>query len=289
MDILIDVGGSSIEIKPVMRGVLSSQTKSVKTKSREEFYQQIAQVIQAENPSERVEGIAISLSGEYDYEHETVVSCFWNPYLADGQATDKLVDDLKHRFDCEDVYIVNDGDAHALAYKEFYAQKGQKLGGAVNLSLGTSVGFGLLDRQGNLLHNCEGHNWEIGPMQLETDASDKHLYSALGDPGLSELERRHGTPNCYIFYGQRLCHFLARDLVSVFHPKFIGLSGGIVSRHLEEIKEGIRRECESRNLCKPGQPLEGVQIDLFPEEDYVMRGLICLLKEKREWKTEFAG
>ena len=171
--------------------------------------------------------------------------------------------------------IVNDGDAHVLALKETYVRKSgvSKFGAAVNLSLGTSVGFGVLDRDGNLLHTCQGHNWEIGNLRIDTREKNKDLCWALGSEGLKSLEDKKEVADPYVHYGHRLCNFLGGMLAPVFHPRIIGLSGGIVAGHREKIKEGIQRECEYRNypaLCN-------VEIYLSPNKDSVMLGLSALL------------
>ena len=171
--------------------------------------------------------------------------------------------------------IVNDGDAHVLALKETYVRKSgvSKFGAAVNLSLGTSVGFGVLDRDGNLLHTCQGHNWEIGNLRIDTREKNKDLCWALGSEGLKSLEDKKEVADPYVHYGHRLCTFLGGMLAPVFHPRIIGLSGGIVAGHREKIKEGIQRECEYRNypaLCN-------VEIYLSPNKDSVMLGLSALL------------
>ncbi len=277
MQILIDVGGSGVKIKRCEKGVLDPNVHSLKPTSREEFYSFISAMAQKEGNSSTadINGIAVSICGEYDYGKEEVLSCWHYPFLKGS-----LRDDLRKRFHCRNVHVVNDGDAHALALKVEYAQKGRGCPtSAVNLSLGTAVGFGLLDCKGDLLHNCQGHNWEVGNWQCDTRESIKDLYSALGSPGLRSLEAQHGrSPNAYIYYGHRLCHFLGRDLVPLFHPKIIGLSGGIVAGHYQEIVEGIRRECEMSNYLAPGQPLNGVHIHLSNNKDSVMLGLAELLE-----------
>jgi predicted NBD/HSP70 family sugar kinase len=132
-----------------------------------------------------VTGIAISLCGEYDYVNEEVVRCFAYPFLVG-----KLRDNLKERFGCGNVWIVNDGDAHALALKSYYKQRGKSSASAISLSLGTGVGFGILDWKGELLHMCRGHDWDVGSWQCDTRASNKTLYWALGSQGLMELEEK---------------------------------------------------------------------------------------------------
>lgn len=281
MKILVDVGGSGVKIKRYENGVLDPDVHSFKPTSRIEFYSCIFEMATKGDESD-IEGIAVSICGEYDYGKEEVLSCWRYPFLKG-----KLRDDLEKEFDCWNVHVVNDGDAHALALKAEYVQDGFSCpSSAVNLSLGTAVGFGLLDCKGDLLHTCQGRNWEVGNWQCDTRESTKDLYSALGSPGLSSLEERHGSPIAYIYYGQRLCHFLGRDLVPLFRPKIIGLSGGIIAGHFQEIDEGIRRECEKSRYREPGNPLYGVVIHLSHEKDSVMLGLTELL-EGNAMKTLF--
>ena len=291
MKILIDIGGSGVKIKRCENGVLDPDVYSFKPTSRTEFYSCIMEFYDdvscisekgGDSSMPDIYGIAVSICGEYDYGKEEVLSCWHYPFLKG-----KLRDDLEKEFDCWNVHVVNDGDAHALALKAEYVRDGFACPtSAVNLSLGTAVGFGLLDCRGDLLHTCQGHNWEIGNWQCDTRENTKDLYSALGSPGLSNLEKQHGSHNAYIHYGQRLCHFLGRDLVPLFRPKIIGLSGGIVAGHYQEIEEGIRRECEKSHYRESGNPLEGVVIHLSHEKDSVMLGLAELL-EGNAMKTLF--
>jgi len=262
-----------VKIKRYVQGVLR-HTYPFKPTSLEEFYKCIEDMAKDNKPSAdpQVTGIAISLCGEYDYINEEVISCWAYPFLIG-----RLKDNLVERFKCQNIHIVNDGDAHALALKSVYVQRGLHSESAINLSLGTAVGFGILDWRGNLLHTCQGHNWEVGHWQCDTKAIHKEQCWALGSQGLKSLEEEYGAPNAYIYYGQRLCHFLGRDLIPIFHPKIIGLSGGIAAAHFQDIEEGIRRECEIRGYCAHGAPLSGIDIYLSPEKDSVMRGLADLL------------
>lgn len=276
MKLLIDCGGSGVKIKRYVGGVLRS-THQFKPKTREGFYNRIEEMAKDGNPvaEPRIAGMAISICGEYDYVNEEVKTCWFYPFLIG-----RLRSDLVKRYRCDNVHIVNDGDAHVLALKQAYAEKGQKLASAINLSLGTSVGCGILDWRGELLHTCQGHNWEVSSWRCETSEENKNLYSALGNEGLERLEEKHGSSDAYIFYGQRLCHFLGRDLVPLFRPRLIGLSGGIAVAHAEEIREGIRRECELKHLCEVGKPLAGVGFHFSSEKDSVYKGLVGLLDQE---------
>ena len=274
MNLLVDCGGSGVKIRTYVEGVINPRTHRFKPKTLDEFFKCLEEVANDNHPSPppHVTGIAISICGEYDYVNEEVLGCWAYPFLKG-----KLKNNLNDRFNCGNVWIVNDGDAHALALKSAYKQNGVSSESAINLSLGTAVGFGILDWKGELLHTCRGHNWEVGNWQCDTRARNKAQYWALGSQGLKVLEEQYGDPYAYIFYGHRLCHFFGRDLAPVFHPKIIGLSGGIVAAHFKDIEEGIRRECEERHYCESGGPLEGIDIFLSPEMDSVMRGLADLV------------
>ena len=274
MKLLVDCGGSGVKIRRYVRGVLRPHTYTFTPKTLEEFFWCLEHMARDNNPSADpyVTGIAISICGEYDYVNEELVRCFFYPFLI-GKLREKLME----RFKCKNVRIVNDGDAHVLALRYFRKQKGLGYDSAINLSLGTYVGFGILDWRGNLLHACSGHNWEVGDWQCDTRASNKNQSWALGSGGLRELEEQHGSPAAYIDYGHRLCHFFGRDLAPIFHPKIIGLSGGIVAEHSKEIEEGIWRECEARQYQASGGPLNGVEIFLSQERNSVMMGLVDIL------------
>ena len=294
MKLLVDCGGSGIKIRRCIRGELGPDTHRFKPKALEEFYKCLEKMATDGNPSfhSRVTGIGISVCGKYDYSNEEVKTCYFYPFLIG-----RLKEWLKERFKCEDVRIVNDGDAHVLALKSIYEQNGLRLANAINLSLGTSVGFGILDSTGDLLHTCHGHNWEVSNWLCDTRAGNKMLYWALGSNGLLALEKQHGSPKAFIYYGERLCHFLGHDLAlnlgrnpaSNFRPKVIGLSGGIVVAHYNDIEEGIRRECEKRNYCASGGPLDGVDIYLSTEQDSVMRGLAVLVDQGEKSGLESAS
>ena len=276
MNLLVDCGGSGVKIRRYVKGILQPDTHRFAPKSFEEFCKCLGDMARDGNPSAHphVTGIAIAICGAYDYVTEAVLNCWAYPFLIG-----RLKDKLKERFKCENVRVVNDGDAHVLALRSVRKQKGMSSNSAINLALGTAVGFGILDWKGNLLHTCRGHNWEVGNWQCDTSARNKAQYWALGSQGLRALEEKHGSPNAYIYYGERLCHFLGRDLVPVFHPRIIGISGGILAAHFDDIKEEIRRECETRRYCARGGSLDGIEIYLSPEKDSVMKGLADLLDQ----------
>ena len=266
--LLIDCGGSGVKIN--VQGNLCS----FKPSSLDEFYKCIEDMVNDNNSSTEahIAGIAVSVCGEYDYINEEVTICPAYPFLVG-----RLKDNLIKRFKCSNVHIVNDGDAHVLALKTIYAQEGKSCASAINLSLGTAVGFGILDWKGELLHTCQGCNWELDNWKCDTTATHKELCWALGSNGLRKLEEEYGDNQAYIYFGQRLCHFLGRDLANVFHPQTIGISGGIVAAHFNEIEEGIKRECELHGYREPGGSLHGVDIRLFTERHSVMKGLASLL------------
>lgn len=275
MKILIDIGGSGVKIKRCSQGRLHPETQRFKPTTFDEFCVAISQVAK-EGKKSAVEGVAISLAGEYDYANEEVTRCCSYPFLVG-----KLRNRLASRFKCR-VRIVNDGDAHVLAlknrYKEDIGLGGVKLRSAVNFALGTGVAFGILDQKGNLLHSCRGYNWEVGNWQCDSRAPNKDLWWALGSNGLSDLEDRLGSPQAYRTFGARLCYFLGHNFVPVFRPKVIGLSGGIVVGHSSEIIVGFQDECKARGFRGEQGPLRDVVVNWSCDEDFVMLGLEKLVK-----------
>ena len=282
MKILIDVGGSGVKIKRYSQGRLQPETQRFKPTTFDEFCDAISQVAKEGESStdSAVEGIAISLAGEYDYANEEVTRCCSYPFLVG-----KLRNRLAGRFKCR-VRIVNDGDAHVLAlenrYKEQYRGLGLnravKLRSAVNFALGTGVAFGILDQNGNLLHSCRGYNWEVGNWQCDSRAPNKDLWWALGSNGLRDLEDRLGSPQAYRTFGARLCYFLGHNFVPVFRPKVIGLSGGIVAGHFLDIMAGFQDECDARGFRGEHGSLRDIVINWSDDENFVMLGLEKLVK-----------
>ena len=271
MKILIDVGGSGVKIKRYLQGRLQPATQRFKPTTFDEFCDAISQVAK-EGKKSAVEGIAISLAGEYDYANEEVTRCCSYPFLVG-----KLRNRLASRFKCR-VRIVNDGDAHVLALKNSYKERHLDLGSAVNFALGTGVAFGILDQKGKLLHSCRGYNWEVGNWQCDSRAPNKDLWWALGSNGLSDLEDRLGRPQAYRTFGARLCYFLGHNFVPVFRPKVIGLSGGIVTGHISDIKAGFEDECNARGFRGEWGSLRDIVINWSWDEDFVMLGLEKLIK-----------
>lgn len=271
--LLVDVGGSGVKIRRLIGDVPVGGTHKFRPESREAFYECLRTMAKdAHGRVLPIAGIAVSLAGEYDYVNERAISCYHWPFLVG-----ELRKDLMGVFACQNVHIVNDGDAHLLALKALFARdRGVNLTQAINMSLGTAVGFGVLDCKGELLHTCQGHNWEVSGWHCDTTAKVDEMYWALGSEGLREMESKHPGRDAYVYYGQRLCHFLSRDLVPLFRPRTIGLSGGIAAAHREEILEGIERECQMKNLRSQGV-LDGVEICVLAERDTVMTGLAGML------------
>lgn len=273
MKILVEIGGSGVRIRRLAHGQLREHTYLFKgISSCDMLFEKIYEMAQDNKPgTPEITGIAVSVPGECDYLNELVLTCYHYPFLI-GPLKRKI----QQYFNCRNVFVINDGDAHVLALKYSFSKNNEYLNlGAVNLALGTAVGFGALDVNGELIHNSEGHDWEISGWPVDTRASVKQAYFALGSQGLAELEDHFGMqPETYIIFGERLCKFIAQRIVSKFHPRTIGLSGGIVAAHHAEILEGIHRECGTRGYWEG--VMKGIDIRLSQDRFSATTGLKTL-------------
>lgn len=175
--------------------------------------------------------LGLSVPGRLSADSSEVLACSTAPWLVGP-----LVASLREELSCP-ISMLNDGAAHALALRGVPDVKM----GAICLSIGTSVGFGVLSESGELQPTPAGRNWEIGDLQLQTTASRKELWWAAGEPGLEELIARLGKEDGLRRFGYRL-GAMARILVHVLQPPTVGFSGGTVARYWHVLELGIRRE-----------------------------------------------
>ncbi|MBM7242321.1 ROK family protein [Rhodococcus fascians] len=122
----------------------------------------------------RPEGVGISLAG-FVNSHSGHVRLSRSAPWSQGE----FRNEVSRALNCP-VSLMNDGEAHALAIK---AMKGLPLG-AIALSIGTSLGMGVLDASGKVMRLCSGENWGVGKVQLKSSASNNSVWFALGSHGL---------------------------------------------------------------------------------------------------------
>ncbi len=164
-----------------------------------------------------------------------------------------LVNDIKAYAPDAHVYLLNDAEAHLMAHHDLVANP------MITLSLGTSVGFAINDHHNRIIRPADGFNFDIGAISIPTKASCKQLWWALGSGGLSELTKNMGEREGIRQYGYRLGAYLV-SLCSIFRPKSIVLSGGIIKNCGHLLYHPV---CDEFAANKPDW-LEPVSIQLSP-------------------------
>lgn len=198
----------------------------------------------AERIPEGGETIGISCAGFIDCSAGIVKLC-----RVAGWKNRPLANEFRDAFSVRDVVLLNDAEAHLAAHLDMAKHP------LISLSLGTSVGFAISTERGLISRPRSDVNFDIGAMTLPTRASDNHVWWALGSPGLEELQKNIGQGEGVAHYGYRLGAFLV-SLGSIFRPRIVVLSGGIVERHWKTMLPAVLSEMST---CKPDW-LEDIEI-----------------------------
>lgn len=225
--VVVDIGGSGVRVATVDKGKLSTPIRQ-SVESVDDL------VLAIKNRVASPSAVGVSLAGFVDSKNGHVRLSRSAPW-SEGRFKAELSDQLG----CP-VEVMNDGEAHALAINDM---RGVELG-AISLSLGTSLGMGVLDPEGRVIRPCSGENWDIGDVQLTgTSAADPSVWWALGSHGLADLEKKSGTSAAQSQFGYRLGSYIVQ-LCSVFQPRTVVLSGGIAHSAWQEMKAPISSELE---------------------------------------------
>ena len=84
-------------------------------------------------------------------------------------------------------------------------------------------------------------NFDVGEMTIPTRSHDNRVWWALGSPGLQMLQDGMGRVEGVRHFGFRLGAFV-RTLCSVFRPRTVVFSGGIIESWWDELSPGMRKE-----------------------------------------------
>ena len=172
------------------------------------------------------------------------VSCagFIDPYLGINRLCTiadwidyPLKTDLEKAFPEARVVLLNDIEAH------LYAHVRDNLLPVMILAVGTSVGLAVSDEDGNILRARKGWPLEFGAVRLNTSASCDEFWSAIGPPGLKELQERKGIKDGAKHFGYRLGAFLAQ-YAGAFCPRTIVLSGGSILYNWDAMTYAVNEE-----------------------------------------------
>lgn len=224
--IVVDCGGSGVRLGIVHRGGVGDVT-NISVESLPDLVRSIRRASPA--PS----CVAVSIAGFVDSQRG-IVRLSRCASWAEGHLAHRLTKELG----CPAI-VLNDGEAHALAM----LTTPEIRFGAIAVSLGTSVGVGIVGADRKLLKPCSGENWDFGEWKLHTSAANPDLWWALGAKGLHDLEADHGPEQGARQFGFRLGAFLAQ-LTCIFQPKTIVLSGGIPNTRWNDMKGPTRQELE---------------------------------------------
>ena len=258
--VLIDIGGSGIRAV-VRRNGSFGEICRLQAGSYGDFAAVIGRLCGAEQP----DGIAISVAGFVDAEKGLILKSRCAGYLQ-GDIAGRLRKD----FPSARIAVMNDGEAHA---RTLLLKQDVRFG-AIHLALGTSVSFGVINENREIVRTCGGENWDIGQLRLRTREAPYEVWYKLGSAGLAELEANGEIPDPYLYFGNRLGSLLM-DLSELFRPRTIGLSGGIVCRHGDRITQGVAEEWRAQAFDRPvaGEPIDIVQIK---RPDALFRALAAL-------------
>ncbi len=230
--IAIDLGGSGFRWVTVTGGQQSKlRRESVSSMDG------LVRIIRSSFVDGKVDGIALSVPGFVNSETGEVSKCRHAPWL-----NGNLRATLRRYFPGATIYIVNDGEAHALS---LLADSRTRLG-AINVSIGSAVGFGMLDVHGRPVRSASGTSWDIGDFQINTRATNKSAWWAVGSEGLRELENLYdgNQEKAFEHLGYRI-GILLSQLAVIFRPNTIGLSGGIITKAWGVMERTIREEYEN--------------------------------------------
>lgn len=142
---------------------------------------------------------------------------------------------LRGTFPGKRVVVLNDVEAHLLAHTHECQHP------LMLMAVGTSVGLALTDDTGRVVRTRAGWPLEFGAVVVKTSASCPDLWSALGTPGLAELQERHGTKLGAERFGYRIGATLAQ-YAGVFCPRTVVLSGGAVYHNWDAMADAVRNE-----------------------------------------------
>lgn len=118
------------------------------------------------------------------------------------------------------IFLLNDAEAHLMAHIDLFENA------LMSISLGTSVGFSICNKNGKIIRPLDDINFDIGELSINTRASNTKAWWALGSNGLTELIDHLGVDEGVKHFGNRLGAFIA-NICSIFRPKTVVLSGGI--------------------------------------------------------------
>ncbi len=158
-----------------------------------------------------------------------------NLFRVGGWHNKLLIAEIKEIVPNAKVFLLNDAEAHLMAHHDLFELP------QMSISLGTSLGFAISDKNGKIVRTLSDINFDLGAIRLSTKATNSQLWWALGSNGLAELQNSLGKTEGARHYGYRLGAFLA-DICSIFQPKSVVLSGGVTEAWWEVFQHTLLSE-----------------------------------------------
>jgi len=258
--VVVDIGGSGTRMGIATKKGVTSIQKMSGVRSTDALAGAVGRLIGGGIPS----AVAVSAPGIIK---DGSVQLSRNAGWLVGDTVGKISSSLGVRE--RNVHVISDGEAHAMALRSHPDAKF----GAINIAIGTSVGFGAIDSKGSILRSLTGDSWDLGNFELNTRAEEKSLWHALGGEfGFKEL-CKWADEDGMKHFGYRLGGF-AVQMAHLFRPRTVGLSGGVIKHHWNRIKPGFYDEFS--RLDKFGEVLAKPSVIVLDHEEAALTGLATL-------------
>jgi len=174
--------------------------------------------------------IGISCAGFVNYSSNTI-----QLFRIGNWRNKPIKNDFEKAFQGTKIFLLNDAEAHLMAHNDLLPHS------QLCISIGTSLGFAISDRQGKIIRPPDNMNFDLGALAIPTRTTNNRVWWALGSHGMEELQNNMGHEDGIKHFGYRLGAFLA-SLCSIFRPDTVVLSGGITESYWNLFEENLRSE-----------------------------------------------
>lgn len=245
--ISVDIGGSSVKIGIFCPSPHFHSQKIMEIPHPDSWSEFPEYLLSSIYPME-IEQIAVSCAGDIDsvsgvVRRSTVTR--WHNYSL-GLELDLLIKPSRK------TVVINDADAHLMGNRN-------GPGPLICIALGTSLGFSVANQNGDLARSAEGFNLDVGDLKLNTKATVKEAWWALGLPGLQELISLKGVTRGPIHFGHRLGSLILRLQADTKYKGIpVVLSGGVITAYPSHILYGCLREIDDAEL------MDNIKVTLSP-------------------------
>lgn len=230
----VDIGASGVRLGRVQLGRPGERHQLIGTIERPEVGS-VSQLVTAITRTGRCNRVGLSVAG-FVTASGAVTTSRAQPWM-EGPLQTTLAERLGVT-----VRVVHDGEAHLFGALANIPRDRHPV---IALAVGSSLAVAMTDEDGRLRRPRRDANWEFGEQRINTRASRREAWWALGRPGFNELVERDGTAAATAQFGARLGGFAA-EVSGVFAARSVVLSGGIVAAHTDALGRSAREEFDLR-------------------------------------------